>query len=1137
MPKWLQDPEKLRRRLEELREQKKTADLDAYTREALAEGSFRLAVHPATQAVAALELLNRAVRLDGSNPKYAYHLARLYFLHGQLTLAANWLQHAHRLCPTSHRIWCHLSLLQREINRLYKGNPDYEPDALRKRSDVIAGEIIAGQDQLDPALLDCAPPKESQHKSGNPEKPRMGPEEEPAVASATGPAAPVQRFLRPRQCRWKGVYDLDFEHLLEASPSERNQKRLYPLLLEAANAAPHGSQSMSRFAILGIEWLISGYPVTTVRRLSKGFSLIANTPSLEVMNLVCTFYEAEIEACLGLLATALAGRRLPPLLAALVHQRRLLWRPLEFRSPRTYRLARQFLTKVGQDPPADEESRQVQAVQAEEYAGHLRRALQLLQVEPPKPLADFAEAAARLPDYEAAWLRFQYLEECGSKLGSIKEDAFRFLKDELSPLAEAPPDEVGYARARADFKTLKDISEALLAVCDTGIGMLPSLEEAISRRGADSAPENFIQRKEGSGKQLVELKALGNFNRRLSKIDGQLKGAGERFQAVSSHSPSGKISQILAEIKAIHRVLLQEAAPGEDDPQMGNGPAVETAAEALPLPEAAKEEDAPSATVGEAPEVFGIPALEKGLEETDTAITQLFHKALATFKPYAPEDRRLPAIQELMASVQAQQAETLYRLGRYRRARLIWNDMLLVERLDAKILKNIAVCDTRGPDLGECLIAWRSYLEMLYFYSLVAGSPRPQARTRADFHRAFGNSYAPAFLSKTLDKEEKPIDELTILSFCASPGRVRNFVEHKLLEFLNAKLDFTSPPLILGVSRAEGETVRSQARETLGAFLDEAARCLPARVRGAFVGLVKRHLEQAWQACASARRLTAPKDPRYAEELPRQAEILKDFAQLKIKLVRAVQQNQELSRHLVSVDFLQELARLDQIPLALSDELLRPVAYSFGIEKAETLQNLIQETLCGHVVKGLLNFIFSAPESPEAESLRLRQYRNLMDQWVHQPALRDFRDFIDDPQQFYPPEIEKTFADEKQAPEAVEILYHWQARYPELTGPARLLAMLLNQEKKFEAAVAVLSQAIEKGFHAERVITCHFQRMVSWYYRAGAAVRDKDEGARRQALQQARADARQVLDKSKDANEIEQARNIENQIEKHLRGS
>src|SRR5262245_53012171 len=111
----LRDPHRLRVHLQKLLGVKKDRALTREERETLAECSFRLGVDGATPVQEALGHLQTALKYDGTNPKYAYHLARLYFLHGDFDRAAIWIQNAVHQCPTSHRVWTHISLLQKEL--------------------------------------------------------------------------------------------------------------------------------------------------------------------------------------------------------------------------------------------------------------------------------------------------------------------------------------------------------------------------------------------------------------------------------------------------------------------------------------------------------------------------------------------------------------------------------------------------------------------------------------------------------------------------------------------------------------------------------------------------------------------------------------------------------------------------------------------------------------------------------------------------------------------------------------------------------------------------------------------------------------------------------------------------------------
>ena len=133
--------------------------LPPQVQEALAEARFRLAVHPETAPTEALELLEGANRLDGTNPKYAYHLGRLCLRSNALDAASFWLTRAIHLCPTSHRIRAHIGLLQLELNERYRGQADrFEPGALRNRGLAVLASVKRGVDRVEEELLDCVPP-------------------------------------------------------------------------------------------------------------------------------------------------------------------------------------------------------------------------------------------------------------------------------------------------------------------------------------------------------------------------------------------------------------------------------------------------------------------------------------------------------------------------------------------------------------------------------------------------------------------------------------------------------------------------------------------------------------------------------------------------------------------------------------------------------------------------------------------------------------------------------------------------------------------------------------------------------------------------------------------------------------------
>ncbi|NJK86623.1 MAG: tetratricopeptide repeat protein [Bacteroidales bacterium] len=126
--------------------------------EALLEAWFRLALHSETPFEKAVHYLKSAYRIDKTNPRYSYHLGRLYFISGNFDKASHYLRIAAEHCPTSHRIWAHIGLLQREIEEKYKGNSSFEKNVLNETAAKIDQIIKSGKHGFSNDMLIFEPP-------------------------------------------------------------------------------------------------------------------------------------------------------------------------------------------------------------------------------------------------------------------------------------------------------------------------------------------------------------------------------------------------------------------------------------------------------------------------------------------------------------------------------------------------------------------------------------------------------------------------------------------------------------------------------------------------------------------------------------------------------------------------------------------------------------------------------------------------------------------------------------------------------------------------------------------------------------------------------------------------------------------
>src|SRR6056297_2929346 len=73
------------------------------------EKSFRFAMNSNCTPDIAIKILKKLYKIEGLNPRYSYHIARIYFSVGDLENALQWFGRAAKTFPGSHRIWAHIS--------------------------------------------------------------------------------------------------------------------------------------------------------------------------------------------------------------------------------------------------------------------------------------------------------------------------------------------------------------------------------------------------------------------------------------------------------------------------------------------------------------------------------------------------------------------------------------------------------------------------------------------------------------------------------------------------------------------------------------------------------------------------------------------------------------------------------------------------------------------------------------------------------------------------------------------------------------------------------------------------------------------------------------------------------------------
>ena len=1067
MSELLNDPVRLRRALERLKKPAGDGRASGEVNTAIAEASLRLAVHPGTSLEEAVPLVAAAVRNDPSNPKYAYHMARLCLLLDQLDAGAAWVELADRLCPSSHRIWCHASIMQMRLNARHHGDTQYEPDGLRRRAEALVEAVRSGSDDIDQGLLSFKPPTArktpANQKVAGSEADSL---DDGAAARSAGPSR--RRVVNPDRCRWSGVQDLSLEQALAASPSQRQMERLLPFLRSISEDVGRRPGGAAAFAIAATEWVVSGYPVATVRRLRGGIG--GETPSLRLVDAVCDLFDCDEAEVPALIAKMVSAGTIPVMLGAIIHRRRVLWRPLEFRGLGAYRAARHLATELRKPgdgvAKADDEIAKV----AGERALGVFRSLKDLRRPKQVPLRDLAEREeAQVLTPEVALARFVELERAAATLIETRNRLLGYVKTELLPLSKqigAPSD---WGRAVAERSLTIAVTEALEQAGATGQAALASVKRALATtdaetfRAASSAalPDllaggpavgssdpvaRFSVRADDCNMQFSALAGLGNVRKLLKKVETQLAA-----YPADGDPPLVEASGDLHELEqSVHESLPSWARDDEA---------------AVAQPTAESDDGIPS--LPDDP----LAQLDMALSAADTALEERHGSALASLDGYPGEISAAREFRSLTAWVRGRQAETLFRLGRRRQARGRWNRMLADDRLNQDIALNIAVCDAPDRDASRSIAAWCDYFELLVIADVAAETPQPHARRRAEFLRVMADAHAADFLLADLQSVREHIDVEDAVAFLNNAARVQSFTGFRALEHLERRLALSTPTLVLGVSHSGSDRSRSEGAEALRALVEQLAPMLPPRVRNAYRALVLRHIDRVLDASTGARGVS---DPHYKEDKVQLQEDLEDVVETKYRTLLLLQKAPEAAESCTSAGAIVGLAVLDRVSFSHCGDLAITAAGCFGMTP-EQARAAMRENVCPTLLRGLLEQVY-AQRADESRAL-VADLQAALTWAADQPDLVGMVEVIDDYRRGACPsdllnEIMAALKSGHGSPGAVDRLRHMLEQVPQLTWPALLICPLLQAEERFDEAIAILDEAWANGLAPSGRIAC-----------------------------------------------------------------
>jgi tetratricopeptide (TPR) repeat protein len=718
----------------------------------LVEATFRLGVHPNTAPAEALVLLSRARRLDPANPKHVYHLGLLQLRHGRLARAAEELRDAAQLSPTSHRIWAHLAIVQRRLDEERVGTAGYT-QAFRRRAERISRAIRDGADNPDPG----------------PE----GPDPKPYLGVA------AVRLDRSGECRWSGVRDMDVEERLLGTPSERSRDWLLAELTELARLTPRRSGGAAAFAVLGVQWLLRGYPKAALRRLAE--PLRAPGPAFRLLTDVLDLYDLPVDQVATRLARHEDEGTLPSFLILLLLRALLLTRPLEFPDLGAHRAAHELLAASEEPDPA----------QAAQCAAALMSAVRRLDPAPAQRVAD--AAPTRMSD------------DAEDLLLKLETDTALFKEYDAEALTVAKTlggsakslDASSFGRLSGELAVMEEIAAMLKSVVAARLADWDAMGQA--EPGALSA-EDF-QRRYLAVKHDLQNTMYGRTKKQLKTLKDALSGA--------TYSGAPEPSAAILDLREAVRSLLGTTVEGAPTP-------------AVPRPQ---------------PIGTGRELIESALAIADNAMADAFAQAQANLKDLPPGG----AADLLRREVSGREAEAAYRMGRTAQARQIWSRMLAADPYDTRVLRNTAVAQTIAGDPSAAAAAWHACLYALYALDVAAGDPRGHAAERAELHGVMAGAFGTAALAARPQDQDGP-EASEVTGILASAVRVAACERHQRLELLNRRIAGYGVRLRLGVPPEAPREIREAARERAVADARAACAQLPDRIAGPFMLLCERVL-------------------------------------------------------------------------------------------------------------------------------------------------------------------------------------------------------------------------------------------------------------------------------------------------------
>lgn len=842
------------------------------------------------------------------------------------------------------------------------------------------------------------------------------------------------------------------------------------------NATRESPEWRAAWGALTVAGLVCGLAPATVRAALDDRFPPLGSASRDVVERICSVYEAPMEETASRLADLVARFELPASVAAPIHRQRCWSQPVEFRALGAYRAARRLLASTLASPGAgdrDSESMEVAESELDDAIDHLRRAVastlnQGTGSEPglrgattSGPLGE-SPSTAGLTSPWALLRKIDELERGAAELTAVRDTAFAWLKSELTRQA-SEPEALGGGRYAANRGGCARLVERLAGTARGASERLQKLRRRLEDVERETLGRDFLERFDNLSRGWVALTSLANFERILQRLDRETGaargGAGESARTTASSATlDPALDTWLEQVERLsERLAVGQGRGGHDEDFSG--------------------EESVAAEPDSHPR--GAPGLAIALRNLEEVLDQQFARIRGSLAAYPEWCLALPAWRDLQSRARMREADLRFRLGQSSASRRLWHDVLRQDPFHFGALRNLAVADTLERETGRSIHAWTTYLHRLYDAACLRGDAHSGATELAEFHRVAGLSQAPpSFFAALHDDWLAQLDVEAVAEFLEGPG-LSTWIDHELLAQLHARFASIDPHWMLGLGPRDEVTNVEKHLGRLLSWAEATCELVPERHRALFRQMVRQRLHVAAANHAKgATRGESPRSPTVPDALP-QFPLLLRLAEFRFKLVVAAQHYPQLAARLAPFDFLRHLERLEQMPLPAQFDFAAAAASRMGLEPQtiRELPTMLRTTLVQRVVRSLVMPPSAVEDgdslgaeggfsklSSDEQAVRRERYERLIGDWQQLPIFAAERETIEDSSSALPDELVRKLAQATPDLAAFQALRDWAEAYPRLGGLTRLYAIVMLRWGQFEEAETALRQALQQAW-------------------------------------------------------------------------